>query len=429
MHDSACSCPGRFSRCKGAHPVQHQHGMADEGVRGLLSWLTRLGHVPSDGHEALALAVHGLLVQHGFRPAEVPAGGENEGQSSSGRLEEGNDTSASSAADSEQQAKRNTLPVLPGQWGSAGYGGRYRHHRSAMTFDVRAVAMGPRLIVHAAAVEDDERMHTLELRVDRYVHDGNATNWSALRQYEQTNPGQGSGDRMRPWEEIFENLRDLATLVQVNIAHRLVPDAAKDGYEATAEADVPGTSRSSGDNESGGVSSGRRPVPRYGGIEDDERDPLRIGGPMRPGMGPYGIPGVGGIGGGRSPFDLGHDDLLAPGLPRGFGGVGGGIGGGEMGGNLMGPRHPAFAGGGGGVGGVFGPRNGQGRRPPGVPPGARFDPYGPPVPTPDHDGGSRDRQPPPRQGFVGEPDNDIERPPPPDNEHELPGPPPDHMYW
>jgi hypothetical protein len=49
----------------------------------------------------------------------------------------------------------------------------------------------------------------------------------------------------------------------------------------------------------------------------------------------------------------------------------GGIGGGGM---FVGEDSPLFGGGGIGVGG-----HGLGRAPPGVPPGARFDPYGPDV--------------------------------------------------
>jgi PI31 proteasome regulator N-terminal/PI31 proteasome regulator len=375
--------------------------MAEPGVRGMLSWLHSVGHVPADGHEALALAVHGLLVQHGFRPHD--------------------------------QADASEQPRLPAQWGAAGFGGRYRHHRSALTFDVRAVAVGPRLVVHATIVEEDEVLHSLELRVDRYVR--RDVDFSALAvpaNAEETRVANQTESPRFGWDDVFENPLDLATLVQVNIAHRLVPDAAKDGYEAAAEAGtVPSAAATATATPAGGSSSdagrpGYRPPYR-----PDEDDPLRIGPPMRPGRNPYGLPGI--YPGGDddlmdpSPYGLGHDDLIAPGLPRPLGGRGlGGLGGG----NLMGPRHPAFGAPRGGIAG-----------PPRVP-GARFDPFGPPDPYSEYGpgGGGGDGiprggplggqpQPRPRAPNRGEPDNDIERPAPPDNDHGVPdGPPPD-MYW
>ena len=73
--------------------------------------------------------------------------------------------------------------------------------------------------------------------------------------------------------------------------------------------------------------------------------------------------------------NVGHDDL-GPNL----GGMMGGVGRGGGGGSLVGPNHPMFN----GRNNMQDPRfgGGRGQLPPGVPPGARFDPFGPGVPRP-----------------------------------------------
>jgi hypothetical protein len=70
----------------------------------------------------------------------------------------------------------------------------------------------------------------------------------------------------------------------------------------------------------------------------------------------------------NNPLSIGHDDLNPPGLPRPFNPMGGGLG-------PTGLPQP-----GSGSGGMFMDIRGTGRggqRPPGVPPGARWDPIGP----------------------------------------------------
>ena len=71
------------------------------------------------------------------------------------------------------------------------------------------------------------------------------------------------------------------------------------------------------------------------------------------------------------PFGIGRNDVF-PNIPMGPGGWGPGSGG-----NLIGPNHPGFG------PGVTDPyafpgNRGRGNYPPGLPPGARFDPYAPP---------------------------------------------------
>lgn len=330
------------------------------GVRAMLSHLSSLSRTPTTAHEALALAVHALLVTHGFRPAHLPPS--------------------------------DTTAAVPESWTPAAPLGTYRHARSAMTYAITAAPLGARLIIHAVAEEDDAALQTLELRVREYVVADEAE-LAAL------------GADEAAWEAAFTRLDDLAALFQIQIAHRLVPDAAKEGYEDAAAA---GT---------GEEPPRERRAPRY---EDDYESPLRVGPGRVPGMtgGGYGMmpPGRGG--------GLGSDDLIAPGLPGGFGGGMGGPAMPGMGGNLMGPRHPGF--GGAGAGGLMGPGGfggGGERRPPGVPRGARFDPYGPGDPSrgfgPGGEGGpgrgGRPRVGGGLGGIGGDPDNNIEMPAPDDD--------------
>lgn len=308
-----------------------------------LEWLRALRRTPRDAHEALALTVHALLLGHGFRDADVDAGSES---------------------------------TVREDWGVGGYGGRYRHARSALTFEVRATPLGTRLRVtgvHDAAQDDD--VATLNLPV--------ATHYV-----------ESAADGAH-WTDGLQDLNAVATLVLIQVAHRLVPGAAKEGYEAGTQA------AASSSNAQPQQAPPPMPAPQY--LPPPDNDPLRIGPvrggprPLVPPYGPEGFPAADGFG---------QDDLM-PALPRmpGFGSVGGigmgggfGRGGGGMGGgNLMGPRNfmPPFR-------GQAPMGRGRGGLPPGVPPGARYDPMGP--------------------GGVG-PDNNIERPPPDDDD------PPSGMYW
>lgn len=341
-----------------------------------LAWLRAHAPVPADAHEAVALAVHAFLLFHDFRPAATPppdtvapaavAAAPNTAAAP---------TAAAPAPDADADADVDvTAPAtLPPGWGGAGYGGQYRHVRSSMLFDIRAVRMGGRLVVHAAAGEDDTRMHTIDIRVADFLrpepgtHDNNRNTDDA---------DEATGLAESNWHDVVR-MDDLATLVAVQIAHRLVPDGAKHGYEDTAAA----SSSSSAAPPSAAGQQPRQPYrapplvpppgwPRAEHDVDNDNDPLRIGPVRRP---PPRMPLDPMRPGGLSPF--GHDDLHPPGMP-GMPGMGGGLGprpqaGGMFGpgGNLMGP-------------GQFHPGGGGGRLPPGVPPGARYDPIGP-GPDPD----------------------------------------------
>eukprot|EP00179_Madagascaria_erythrocladioides_P007325 CAMPEP_0198317768 /NCGR_PEP_ID=MMETSP1450-20131203/7202_1 /TAXON_ID=753684 ORGANISM="Madagascaria erythrocladiodes, Strain CCMP3234" /NCGR_SAMPLE_ID=MMETSP1450 /ASSEMBLY_ACC=CAM_ASM_001115 /LENGTH=348 /DNA_ID=CAMNT_0044021013 /DNA_START=34 /DNA_END=1080 /DNA_ORIENTATION=- len=339
---------------------------------GAIAWLEALGEAAQPGekshrHEALAMLVHSLLLRHGFRP---------EG------LEESRDEAGGAGSSAEVAAE--PVKRLPDGWTEGGYGGRYRHFRSAMTFEIRSVPVGSKLLVTGVSLEDESRMHSLELKVDDMV----------LTDVTSSDGKNGSSK----WDGVFKDIAAVATLVQVNIAHKLVPDSAKDGYQEAAAAD---------DNQRSEPTTAapRLPYPAPLRDFDDDNDPLRIGPPRRPyagGLDPTFPPGV---------PSVGRDDLMPGGLPE-FGRMPpmGGPGFGGQGGNLLGPRNfgPVGPGRMGGFGGAMG------GLPPGVPPGARFDPYGPPhpggnpgVPDGTEFGGSRGVHP------------DVEQP----------GPPPPDMYW
>lgn len=258
-----------------------------------LDWLRRHSPTPpADAHEALALTVHAILLHHDFRPSRPGSDG------------------------------------LPDGWGGAGYGGQYRHERSAMLFDIRGVRMGGRLLVNAVGDADDTRLHTIDLRV--------GTMYS---------PGDAGG----AWSERLTDLDGLSTIVTVQLVHTLVPDTSKQGYEHGQQQQQQSSASSS--------SSSRQPPP-----PTHDHDPLRVHDPPRL------------I---RPAVPLGRDDLLPPGMPapslndplavhplRGRA---------PPAGNLMGPGHFAR------------PGTLPHRMPPGVPPGARFDPYGV-APDPDMEG-------------------------------------------
>ncbi|KAA8499727.1 hypothetical protein FVE85_7312 [Porphyridium purpureum] len=346
-----------------------------QAVAQALAWLGAAENCTPHGaerHEALALVVHALLLNHGFRSAGTPV------------------------YEHEEQMKSLEGIRLPSDWGKAGYGGKYCHSRSSLTFEIRLVPLGSRLVCHGAFLEDEREMHTLELNVDRYVLGG--------RQFEErVQAPEVTWKDAASWTQLFQNVEELAAVVQISLAQKLVPDSSKDGYADYAAARTTAAGASSGNSRTSAANrtaldyrQGEPPIfePSY----PQRHDPLRVGPPMRA-RGP--------------PFGVGDDDLYAPGLPQ-FPSMSGGLPGGPGGGNLVGPRHPGFGDPGRYSGGMGIGMPGRGMRPP--PPGARYDPVGPP-------------------GMgLGEPDNDMMMPPgmygPPSGPSGPPpgGPPPD-MYW
>ena len=187
---------------------------------------------------------------------------------------------------------------------------------------------------------------------------------------------------------IAENrLKDLAGLFKINILQKLIPGLNKSGYteEQSSTTTNPSTSRQY-DPVCSRLTCRQEPLPRirprpetgeqYDPLRDydplripprrrydpepmpDFEDPYELNQPPRP------FPRAG-----NDPLSIGHDDLNPPGLSSPFNPMGGGIGPTGL------PRPGSQT----GQGGMFMDIRGRGRgsRPPGVPPGARWDPIGP----------------------------------------------------
>jgi len=179
---------------------------------------------------------------------------------------------------------------------------------------------------------------------------------------------------------IGENrMKDLAGLFKINILQKLIPGLNKAGYVEQGSTNTEDTAPAPQEYPPGQPYP-RQPPPRpqqpRNPNEDD--DSLRIS-PRRPRdpepmpdwEDPYDLtrppplfprPA-------RNPLSIGHDDLNPPGLGGPFPPLGGGIGPDGM------PTPDVGT----GQGGMFMDIRGRGRprRPPGVPPGARWDPIGP----------------------------------------------------
>eukprot|EP01113_Clastostelium_recurvatum_P031367 TRINITY_DN3907_c0_g1_i2.p1 TRINITY_DN3907_c0_g1~~TRINITY_DN3907_c0_g1_i2.p1 ORF type:complete len:356 (-),score=78.50 TRINITY_DN3907_c0_g1_i2:94-1044(-) len=254
--------------------------------------------------------------------------------------------------------------VLPDNYASdpSCYSFTYKHPQSAMTFILKAIPMGDILLIHGRALED-KKVLSLEVAPHDYVNE------KALA---EKTPSFVDG--------LYKDVGTLISLFRINVTSKLLPSINKPGYEDGQEQSATTTS-STTTPSSNSTAPARAPAPdrRHDPLREPDRHPYRPHGqpPMAVG-GPYGPPGY---------FGVGEADRF-PGMP-GLGGMGG------MGGNLIGPNHPGFAPRFGDPYGMhddrgldFGLPGGQ-RLPPGaVPPGARFDPFGPPGTGPRPGGGA-----------------------------------------
>lgn len=227
---------------------------------------------------------------------------------------------------------------LPASWNATpgSYGFRYAHSQSSLHFLIKVNRLGNKTHVMGVGLGDDKTASfdfiTQDYTSDSFFPYTNAT----------SEPGKLKD------AFISENrIRDLATLVKINIIQKLVPGVTKSGYEEEAIRSEAGP----GDN------AGAR-------ARQPEEDPLRIprlyDGPRFPR--PYAPPiPAGGDGppgfddeydilrpptritpGGRNPLSIGDDDLNPPGLgPYGPGPMN------PMGGMHPTADHPMFGGHGG----------------------------------------------------------------------------------
>lgn len=329
--------------------------------------------------EALAALTHTILTRIGFRLTSLS-------------------DATGSVNVAVQTFPNNRLPPTWNQHGPSSYTFRYAHEQSSLNFLVKIVSLGPRLLIHATALELS-RTESYEVEVDRFT---SRSFWPWSRPSAEPRAEQegtqgaslSSSSSREPLVNGFVSSTRIADFVlgaQAKIIQKLVPGLRKEGYEEVAESDQGSGSRAG----PSAPPSSRQPPPVRPSVPDDGF-PDDYGAAQPPF---------------RIPLAIGDRDLdPLGGPPPLFGGGRGGFPGGDDGGGMIvGPNHPMFrdrfGGGGGGLGG-----GGM------VPPGARFDPvtpFGGPGqgPSPFRPGGGPPPGRGPRRPGMGDPDWD-EMPPP-----------------
>lgn len=275
-------------------------------------------------------------------------------------------------------------PRLPPQW-NTGFGSLsfvYSHKQSAMTFVIRVDRMGGKVEVRGLAV-GDERIH----RFERTVRDVVQSSGLPIR-ITMDGDHEDRSDLANKLRGVFVSEEAVANILhdlKVNIIQKLIPKLQSEGYVETAEAEA--TARS--ERRAQEAQNPNRP---FRGPDPDVNIPAPAINPLpdmaRPRPHPVGDfpppgfedeyemnrPPRGVVMPGRSPFNIGHDDLNPPGLgphdPLRGSFTGGGLPR-PGGGSGMHPTFddPLFGGPGAGSGGYgYDPQ---------APPGARWDPLGP----------------------------------------------------
>ncbi|KAJ9061291.1 hypothetical protein DSO57_1022086 [Entomophthora muscae] len=273
---------------------------------------------------------------------------------------------------------------LPNNWNSnEPYEFEYTHSQSQLHFQLKAIKMGTRTIIHATALETNDT-HSLEVLAEDYIPD------QVTFPLKLTSAAQISELDLSKLFSTPSRFAKYMDTFRTQILQKLIPGLQKEGYQEIATESTTSLTGSS-----------------------QPRNPQRLQEPLGSSQfypAPLNFPG------GRNPLAYGGRDLnplggVGPGLPR-FGGGGSaldpfGMFGDDQGGMILGPRHPMFA-----PNPNAPPFPGRGPYlPPGAaPPGARFDPISPFDPSV-RDPRSQMRGQPPRPPFSGEPDND-EAPPP-----------------
>ncbi|KAJ3184290.1 hypothetical protein HDU87_005137 [Geranomyces variabilis] len=256
---------------------------------------------------------------------------------------------------------------LPSDWNASGdmFSFRFKHSQSSLTFLLKGVKVGSKLVIHGVAAEDDN-LHTIELSLPTFV--------SPSFKFPCGRSGLDAAFASE------DQLYAVLTEFRVKIVQKLIPGLNKPGFE-------PWKNQPSADGSSSSSQQpDRRGPPYFHPIPSPETNP------HYPGQQPHNPHGEMFPGPHRNPFNIGDADLdplaASPGLV-GYPRPGGLAGGGGM---FVGPDHPMF--GGGGL-----PRPGvppEGLPFGAAPPGARYDPIGPFAPR-----GGGPMRPPGRGGFGG----------------------------
>ncbi|KIL92685.1 hypothetical protein FAVG1_03865 [Fusarium avenaceum] len=275
-------------------------------------------------------------------------------------------------------------PRLPSQWNSGfgSYSFVYSHKQSAMSFSIRVDRMGKKVEVRGLAVGDDN-IRRFERSISEVVDSKKLPIRITIKDDQEDR--SDLVDKLRGVFTSEQAIADILHDLKVNIVQKLIPKLQSDGYIETAEAEANARSERR-DQEA------RNPHrPFRGDPVPNPNMPLSPANPLpemaRPRPHPVGdfpppgfddeyemnrpprdlrMPG-------RSPYNIGHDDLHPPGLGPHDPLRGSFIGGGlprPGGGSGMHPTFddPLFGGQGG---------NGQPGFDPQAPPGARWDPTGP----------------------------------------------------
>jgi proteasome inhibitor subunit 1 (PI31) len=232
--------------------------------------------------------------------------------------------------ENEKNLKANET-LIPEGWNKEKdfYSFLYKHPQSSMTFIIKTLILGEQLLIHGLAIED-KKIHNLQINSEEYIK----------------NP-----INLNNYDHLFQNLDSLITQFKNSIVNKLLPMSSEDLKE-TNNNDLER-------NQTSNLENNNR-IPRI-----ERREPEFIYSPE--GRLPH-LP--------RTPFGIGSNDLYPfpqPVLPPGNYSPGG-----PGSGNLIGPNHPGF---GPLVTDPYGNNSPFGfprlpRR--GIPPYARFDPYGPP---------------------------------------------------
>jgi len=206
-----------------------------------------------------------------------------------------------------------------------------------MTYQIKALTLGEKFLVFGTSIEE-QKIYSFECEINDYVY---------------------TSESLKDYEKLFKNnLQNFVTLFKIKIINQLAPMIVKEGYEHKETID----SNQSEQQQQHRSNARTHYFPPYH-PHFPSNDPSHL-------IDPYSgvrLPPV------ASPFYVGGNDLFPSGGGRfplpGIADPGGG--------NLVGPNHPAF--------GprvrdpyVLGPRSRGSGGYRGPPPGARFDPYGPP---------------------------------------------------
>lgn len=260
---------------------------------------------------------------------------------------------------SEQQISPNVTDPIPNGWNQSfdSYSFSFRHPRSGMTFIVKALTLGEKLLIHALTLEDN-KTKSIEINASEFVNKEKLTDYSNL----------------------YKDSQHLIALFRINVIDHLLP-STKEGYQpghistSTSSQQSPSRNQREPDNDYDFDYDPLR-VPNTGNRRP-QRSPLQEGPPLYPQ--PF-IP----------PFGMGGNDLYptGPGFgPQPFIPP-------NSGGGLMGPNHPGFGNDPYHNPQFIPPRRGRGPYPPSHPQGARFDPFGPPNVNPYGEPDSDDLPPP-----------------------------------